>query len=68
MNILFWNTSKNLTDNITNCLDEIIHEKDCDIVVLAEFDNDINNLCNMVNLLFETVINRFHILVGGAIG
>lgn len=47
MNLLFWNTYNN--KQIDSCLVEIITEKHCDIVVLAEYDNDISELCRELN-------------------
>lgn len=41
MNYLFWNTNKK---NVNNILKDIIIENFCDIVVLAEYKDDINSL------------------------
>lgn len=41
MNFLFWNTNKNKVNNI---LKDIIIENNCDIVVLAEYEDNINSL------------------------
>lgn len=47
MNILFWNVNKKALDE---CLLEIIIEKNCDLIGLAEYPKDIQSLCNKVNL------------------
>lgn len=41
MNFLFWNTNKK---NVNNILKDIIIENSCDIVALAEYNDDINSL------------------------
>ncbi|MCL1872902.1 MAG: endonuclease/exonuclease/phosphatase family protein [Clostridiales bacterium] len=48
MNILFWNVNKKKA--IDACLEELILAKDCDIVVLAEYENDVNELNDLVNI------------------
>jgi len=51
MNILFWNTDKlKNKNNINNCLIELIVEKDCDIVILAEYTDTVRNLCASINI------------------
>lgn len=59
INILFWNakaSKKTLSDGskekerIENNLINLIIERKCDIVVLAEYDFDLNALCNKVSL------------------
>lgn len=42
MKIMFWNTYKNTSINQVIC--EIAREKDVDIIVLAEYQDDIQNL------------------------
>lgn len=51
LNILFWNTyrAKN-KDNIDNCLIDIIQEKECDLIILAEYNKPIRQLVNMINI------------------
>ena len=50
MNILFWNTCQNTSnDNIDNCLPELIMEKQCDLVVLAEYENNLSRIMNRIN-------------------
>ena len=52
LNILFWNTDKlKNKNNINNCLAELISEKDCDIVILAEYIDNIQNLCASINIV-----------------
>lgn len=59
INILFWNakaSKKTLSDGpkekerIENNLISLIIERRCDIVVLAEYDLDLNALCNKISL------------------
>ncbi|MCL2250238.1 MAG: endonuclease/exonuclease/phosphatase family protein [Oscillospiraceae bacterium] len=51
MNILFWNTSNNANkDLLDECLVEIIQEKNCDIIVLAEYNGDVQQFCHSLNL------------------
>nr|WP_024838078.1 hypothetical protein [Clostridium sp. 12(A)] len=47
MNILFWNVNKKALDQ---CLIELITERNCDLVVLAEYPNEIGGLCCRLNL------------------
>ena len=50
MNVLFWNTSRNSNKyNINNCIIELVLDKNCDLIVLAEYDNDITYLCEIIN-------------------
>jgi len=55
MNILFWNTYNKNVGNINNCLIELIQENKCDIVILAEYADDISSFCQLINRksLFE---------------
>lgn len=46
MNVLFWNTKGN---SVESHLIEIIREKDCDIVLLAENNINIKSLCNTLS-------------------
>ena len=50
MNILFWNTyqTKN-RENIDSCLVEMILEKDCDIIILAEYSNTTDQICKVLS-------------------
>lgn len=48
INILFWNTHMN--KEIDEILVNIILENKCDIIVLAEYSNDISQLCNKLSL------------------
>lgn len=51
MNILFWNTHKNTyKENIDSCLIELIIENNCDIVLLAEYIDELNDLCFRLNV------------------
>lgn len=50
MNVLFWNTFRTRNKgNIDNCIMDLVSEKGCDIIILAEYLEPIVNLCNMVN-------------------
>jgi hypothetical protein len=57
-NILFWNAGINKckdddevkVDHIDNCIIDLIVEKNCDLVILAEYQNDLENLCNKISL------------------
>lgn len=52
MNILFWNTYKNnAKGNIDKCLIDFIFEKQCDIIVLAEYEDNVKSICDMINSL-----------------
>lgn len=52
LNILFWNTDKlKAKNNINGCLSELISAKDCDIVILAEYTDNIRPLCGLINIL-----------------
>jgi hypothetical protein len=52
VNVLFWNTNKLRNwNNIDACLLELIIEKKCDIVILAEYDNTLDRLCTAINNL-----------------
>lgn len=46
MNYLFWNTNKK---KINNILKDIIIENNCDIVALAEYEDDIKSLINSLD-------------------
>ena len=48
MKIMFWNTYKNTSINQVIC--EIAREKDIDIIVLAEYQDDIQNLIGDLNM------------------
>ncbi len=60
MNILFWNTDlkKNGSDereddrklNIDKCIEYFINNRECDIVILAEYPYDLNHLCNKISV------------------
>jgi len=51
LNILFWNTSRNDDkNNINDSIKEMTLEKSCDIVVLAEYSFDINELISLINV------------------
>ena len=62
MNILFWNTGltnkriKN-TIEVENCLREIIVEKNIDLLVLAEYNSEIERLCLQANAQFKPLLN-----------
>ena len=47
MNILFWNVYQKALDE---CLLKIIIEKNCDLISLAEYPNEIESLCSKLNL------------------
>ena len=47
MKYLFWNTNKNIA--INHLLDKLIRELCCDIVVLAEYNDDPNDLLKMLS-------------------
>ncbi len=46
MKILFWNTGKN--KEINEIIAKISIEKDASIIVLAEYEGGIKNLCNLL--------------------
>ena len=46
MNVSFWNTHKNKC--INEFLMSIIIERDIDIMIMAEYEDDINSLINML--------------------
>lgn len=49
MNILFWNTNKNRNSvNINEALVEMIVERKCDMVFLAEYNDNVVCLCNIL--------------------
>lgn len=49
MNVLFWNTNKNKNKhNIDESLTEMIVEQKCDIVLLAEYKDNLDQLCNLL--------------------
>ncbi len=48
MNLLFWNVKNKGLDD---CLVELTMEKNCDLIVLAEYPKEIGRLCNRVNVL-----------------
>lgn len=48
MKILFWNTHKN--HNIDSYILDFAAENPCDIIILAEYANNINGLCNQLSL------------------
>ena len=51
MNILFWNTYRNkYKKNIDDCLIELIIENNCDIIFLAEYVDELNDLCFKLNI------------------
>ncbi|MCL1914385.1 MAG: hypothetical protein FWG10_11065 [Eubacteriaceae bacterium] len=57
MNVLFWNAHRTThKENIDNCIIEITKEKDCDLVVLAEYDEPLDDLCSILNTKFK---NRY---------
>lgn len=49
MKVLFWNTQNN--EKINSYLYDAVEETNCDILVLAEYHNNINGLCNQLSLL-----------------
>ena len=50
LNILFWNTYNNANKyNINNCISELISDKSCDLIILAEYNDEISMLCQLVN-------------------
>ena len=63
MNILFWNTglkgerTVNAT-NVEKCLREIIEEKNIDLLVLAEYNSNIESLCQQSNAQFSPLFNN----------
>ena len=48
MRIVFWNTNKN--ENINEYISDIIVEQEIDILVLAEYESDIEELKKMLAL------------------
>lgn len=48
MKILFWNTHKN--HDIDSYILDFAVEHSCDIIILAEYVNNINGLCNQLSL------------------
>ena len=49
MKILFWNTHKN--PEIDSYIIDFMDENPCDIIILAEYINNINGLCNQLAIL-----------------
>jgi len=48
LNILFWNTYRTKNkENIDNCIVDLTMKKGCDIVILAEYIEPIDYLCEM---------------------
>ncbi|KMW10661.1 MULTISPECIES: hypothetical protein [Lachnospiraceae] len=52
MNILFWNTHNNMS--LDDTLIDLVLERNCTLLVLAEYENDINELCKKMNLRSKT--------------
>ena len=55
MRIVFWNTNKN--ENINEYISDIIVEQEIDILVLAEYESDIEELKKML-ALYNIVIEQ----------
>ena len=55
MRIVFWNTNKN--ENINEYISDIIVEQEIDILVLAEYESDIEELKKMLEL-YNIVIEQ----------
>jgi len=56
MNILFWNAGMSKTraknfENVTNCIHELLLENSVDLLILAEYPYDIQNLCQTSNTI-----------------
>ena len=49
MNILFWNTNRKNPENVTACLCELLLENAVDLLILAEYPNITQDLCNTIN-------------------
>jgi hypothetical protein len=57
-NILFWNAGINKCkdegkvklDHIDNCIIDLITENNCDFIILAEYQNNLDDLCNKLSL------------------
>jgi exonuclease III len=48
LNFLFWNTNRN--DKIDDYLIKLVNEKSIDIIILAEYNNDVENLCRKLSI------------------
>lgn len=60
MRIVFWNTNKN--ENINEYISDIIVEQEIDILVLAEYESDIEELKKMLalyNIVYRTSYNNW---------
>ena len=62
MIVAFWNVNKNCT--IDNLIFDLLYENKVDILILAEYENDIDELCKKLN----TKIPRFKPLQSVSIG
>ncbi len=49
MKVLFWNTYQNM--EIDSYILDFMEENPCDIIILAEYPNSINGLCNQLSVL-----------------
>ena len=63
MNILFWNTNQtknknNLTSLFKDSLIELLHENDLDILILAEYPYNTNELCKTINIISPNQYNN----------
>ena len=59
INILFWNTGLNgervkNKDKITACLRDLVKENKIDLLILAEYIGEIQEMCNLLNLDLRT--------------
>ncbi|MCL1986520.1 MAG: hypothetical protein FWG64_00910 [Firmicutes bacterium] len=54
MNILFWNTNRKNPENITACLCELLLENAVDLLILAEYPNETQALCETINKISLT--------------
>ena len=50
LNILFWNVNKKDNDKIVECILSMIAENNVDLLVLAEYGENIQTLCNLANI------------------
>ena len=53
MNILFWNTlrsNRKHIDKVNDCIIDLISEKECDIVILAEYNGAVEDICHLQNV------------------
>jgi exonuclease III len=58
MRFLFWNTNNN--EKIDRALMRLILQKDCDVIVLAEYDRNLVAFCNELNIVTHKHYNQVY--------